>query len=282
MARCGILSRRLRSPFNTACIAAALAGCASLPPFRADLGSMSVDGQTQRPQYLAHASYYGFLSEQQLANTQAGRAPGHAIYLWLPGATGELGVRVLSPAPAGAGGTGLVSGSVGDVREPAWVQHSKEKAFFDASLRVERCTVQLDPTDLSTSCAQWVVLGANDDSPELPANPNGRYTNALLRLHNREDDPTRALLRGLYRMTFIKEEHLPAQGTFVLQVAAPIPLDDVVLARTLPDLADALLRQQKGLPLTPVLAPPYRPYQAPLPDNLAPLDEDIPPTPHAP
>lgn len=207
-------------------IALGAGGCARLPPFASDVGRQQVDGAWVRPPYVTLAGYFGHTMPGATPDEVQGRSKLHYVHLWLPGATDELGVRLISPV-----GRWARPRPAGDVVDPAYLANRDSEVHFDPSLRLERCVGAVDPADIGRPCAGWVTLGDNDDSDELPAQPSGAATNALLRVGRMGDDPAKVLVRGLYRVGITTAKPGDVQGTWLLQVGTSADLPALTLAR---------------------------------------------------
>ena len=206
--------------------------CASLPPFGSDLGKQQIQGEDVRPPYSSLASYFGFIMPGAEPDEVRDGKKMYYVYLWLPAVTPEMGVRMLSPVKGIA-----KPQSTADFVDPAYDSNKDSDAYFDTWIRFERCLAAVNPEDITKPCAQWVTFGENDDSVELPAQPSGQKNNSVLRLANSNDDPLKTLVRGLYRIAFTTYKVGDVQGSYLIQVGAPVDLPGVVLARDTAELA---------------------------------------------
>lgn len=209
----------------------AFGGCAS----SGGLGSFASNtkrGPIAVP-YTSVNSYYGF--------AQPGAAPDAVvegrntwfIYVWIPAVAPELGVRMISPVPSGA------SPKEGDFVSSLFDANKDSAAFFDTYITFERANGVIDPENIAgAASANWVRLESNDDSGEMPKNPNGSRYNSLLRV----DDPTQ-LLRGLYRVGFTTYKRGAVEGTFLAQVGSPIAIPGVVIGTDLQEVSAQVSQQ---------------------------------------
>ena len=240
------LSRRRRSGALIGLAAlGAFSACHGMNPFAADLGKDESDGRVNRPPYMSQVGYFGHVGTAQPSRMEAGQAKND-IYLWLPTSTPELGVRFLSQVNGHA-----KPNAARDTVEEAFSSNSSDKAHFDPAIAVSRCLAALELGDVTKPCPQWVDLGDNDDSPEMPADADGKYTNSLVRIATHLDDPLKALVRGLYRVTFTAAKGSQLQGNYVMQLGAPVMLDHVAMARTPEALAEHMATHAPALPMTP-------------------------------
>ena len=219
------------------CLATALLltqGCASLPTFGADLGKQEIGGAVQRPPYTTLKSFYGYVVPGAEPDEVIDAKKLFYVYAWVPSVTPELGLRMLSPAKRHG------KPQVGDFVDGPFKVNADSDVYFDSWIRLERCLAAVNPEDIARPCAQWVPFGDNDDSAEVPEQPNGTRSNSLLRVHSSMDDPLKTLARGLYRIAFTTAKAGEVQGSYLLQMGAPIELPGMALARTPAELEKAL------------------------------------------
>ena len=222
---------------KTAQLALALSlavGCGGgLPSFGADLGKKSSPVGDVRVPYTSVVSYFGYVQPGAPADEIREGKRMFYLYLWMPVAAPEIGVRMISP--------------VGDLARPADAGDFVDELFkergladksnyFDTWVRVERCLTVVNAADVSRPCTQWTSYGDNDDSAELPAQPSGNRYNSVLRVPSTPSDPLRSLVRGLYRIAFTTYKVGEVQGSFLAQIGAPVALPGVVMARNPTDL----------------------------------------------
>ncbi len=211
-----------------------LGGCASLPAFGSDLGKQEISGAVQRPAYVSMRSFYGHIIPGAEADEVVDGKKMFYVYVWVPAVTPELGVRMLSPAKSYA------SPQAGDFVDGTYLANKGSDVYFDTWIRLERCLAAVNPEDIMKPCAQWVAFAENDDSAEVPAQPNGTQSNALVRVQTSMDDPLKALVRGVYRIAFTAQKIGEVQGSFLAQVGAPVELPGMAMARTPAELTRAL------------------------------------------
>jgi len=216
-------------------IAASLPASAQskLPAFEADLGSKTLMGKTIRMNYTDVTTYYGYITPGKKPDAVIGGKSMYFLYIWIPAAAPELGLRMLSPATAYAEVKG---DSV--VVDPDYNKEDKTN-YFDTWINLERATTVVSPDDIpaKVKTTTWVSYGQNDDTGELPAQPSGSKYNSLLRVTSDTSAPTKSLVRGLYRIAFTTYKTGQVNGTFVAQVGAPIKIPGVVIAKDLETLA---------------------------------------------
>jgi hypothetical protein len=114
--------------------------------------------------------------------------------------------------------------------------------YFDTYITLERSSI-VSKGDINAdkvAAAKWVTLARNDDSSEMPKQPSGSSYNSLLRYKSEVSNPTKALTIGLYRVGFTTYKTGEVNGTFLAEVASPIAIPGVAMAKTLEEL-NALL-----------------------------------------
>ncbi|WP_434036022.1 Lipl32 family lipoprotein [Formosa sp. 4Alg 33] len=156
------------------------------------------------------------------------------IYLWIPAVAPELGVRMLSP---------VAKTKVKDAIESAAYQDNASSSdYFDTYITLERSTIftKEEISEEAVKSATWTKLASNDDSTEMPKQPSGSSYNSLLRYQSEVGNPTKALTVGLYRIGFTTYKTGEVNGTFLAEVAAPVKLPGVVMAKTIEELKKGL------------------------------------------
>lgn len=151
------------------------------------------------------------------------------IYVWVPLAAPELGVRMTSP----------VNGKIkGAIASQGYTDNASSSEYFDTYITLERSDIISKDgiTAESAKSAKWVTLEKNDDSSEMPKQPSGSSYNSLLRYKSDISNPTKAIVAGLYRVGFTTYKKGEVKGTFLAQVAAPVKLPGVVMAKTIEEL----------------------------------------------
>ncbi len=156
------------------------------------------------------------------------------IYVWIPAVAPELGVRMLSPV----GKTKIKNA----IKSAAYEANASSSDYFDTYITLERSSI-VKKEDINVDAAKnatWTVLERNDDSSEMPKQPSGSSYNSLLRYKSQTGDPLKALTVGLYRIGFTTYKRGEVKGTFLAEVAAPVKLPGVVMAKTIEALKKEL------------------------------------------
>jgi hypothetical protein len=152
------------------------------------------------------------------------------IYVWVPLVAPELGVRMMSPV----GDTKIKEA----VKSKDYEANAASTDYFDTYITLERSDIikTEDITAEKVKAAKWNTLERNDDSSDMPKQPSGSSYNSLLRYKSEAGDPLKALTAGLYRVGFTTYKTGEVKGTFLAEVAAPIKLPGVAVAKTIEEL----------------------------------------------
>jgi len=187
---------------------------------------------TKKVPYLEVNTYLGYAAP----NTEDAVVDGkkfYYIYLWVPAVAPELGVRMMSPADKNVKTDGAVMGA-------GYEENADSKDFFDTYITLERSDVVTKEGMANMEDANWWTLEKNDDSSEMPKQPSKNSYNSLLRYESKAGDPKGALTRGLYRIGFTSYKKGEVNGTFLAQVASPIKLPGVIMAKTVEELLEKM------------------------------------------
>jgi hypothetical protein len=190
----------------------------------------TVGPKTIRVPYTDVISYLGYAATGQEDEVKDGKK-FYYIYIWIPLAAPELGVRMMSP----------VSASYKNKKAIVSELYSKNKGskdYFDTYITLERSNI-IDASKISEEAvksAKWVTFESNDDSGEMPEQPSGSSYNSLLRYKSDMNNPAKALTAGLYRVGFTTYKVGEVSGTFLAEVGAPIKLPGVAMAKTIDEL----------------------------------------------
>lgn len=168
--------------------------------------------------YANTVEYFGYIDKDVKPDAQINGKDTYFAYVWVPAAIDELGVRMISP--------------VGDLAKPEkddFVQnnfkdkfHSKDKTWFDTWLRVERMDV-VDATKINEAKTAIQVLDEDDDGDDTYEEKRHAKYNSLTRIKTELNSPTKALVRGLYRISFTTYKKGKVEGSFVASVGSNIP-----------------------------------------------------------
>lgn len=182
--------------------------------------------------YTDVVTYLGFAAKDTEDEVKDGKK-FYYIYVWVPAVAPELGIRMMSPV----GSTKVKKA----IESKGYIDNKDSKDYFDTYITLERSNI-ISKDKISAdgvAGAKWTTLERNDDSSEMPKNPAGRKYNSLFRYKSQVSDPLKALTVGLYRIGFTTFKKGEVNGTFLAQVASPIALPGVGVAKTI----DELLKQ---------------------------------------
>ncbi len=189
--------------------------------------------KTIKVPYTDVVSYLGYAASGNEDEVKDGKK-FYYTYLWVPAVAPELGVRMMSPV----GKTKIKNAT----KSAAYTENASSEEYFDTYITLERSDI-ISKDNISqdaVNSANWVTLERNDDSSEMPKQPSGSSYNSLLRYKSEAGNPTKALTVGLYRIGFTTYKTGEVKGTFLAEVAAPIKLPGVVMAKTIEDLKKGL------------------------------------------
>jgi hypothetical protein len=213
-----------------------MATAQKLDKFGADLAKKSVMGKEIRVPYTDLTSYFGYIKPGSKPDEVKGGKKMYYIYVWIPVAAPEIGIRMISPAPEN------VKPSDKDYVSTAFTENSSDtKNFFDTWVTFERADgiLKLEDVAAKAKTAKWTTIETNDDSGDMPAQPSGSKYNSLMRITSDTSNPSKAIVMGLYRIGFTTYKTGEVQGSFLAQLGAPIKLPGVAVAVKPEELATA-------------------------------------------
>lgn len=193
------------------------------------LTEKKIGPKTIKVPYTDIVSYMGYAAPGNEDEVKDGKK-FYYIYVWIPAVAPELGVRMMSPV----GKTKIKKA----IQSEAYKKNAKSTDYFDTYITLERSDIisKNNISEEAVANANWTTLERNDDSSEMPKQPSGSTYNSLLRYKSEVSDPLKALTVGLYRIGFTTYKTGEVKGTFLAEVAAPIKLPGVVMAKTIEDL----------------------------------------------
>lgn len=192
--------------------------------------------KTIRVPYLDQVSYLGYATVGTEDEVKDGKKY-YYIYIWVPLVAPELGVRMMSPAK---------DMKLKDAKMSSdYKEHEGDSDFFDTYITLEKSDIskKKEISAEAVANATWTVLDRNDDSSEMPAQPSGSNYNSLLRYKSQTSDPLKALTAGLYRVGFTTYKTGEVKGTFLAQIAAPIKIPGIEMAKTIEELLELLAKE---------------------------------------
>lgn len=208
-----------------------------LDKFGADMGKKSVMGKEIRVPYTDMSSYFGYIKPGAAPDEVKDGKKMYYVYVWIPLAAPEIGVRMISPAPDS------VKPSDSDYQTSDYKANlADNKNFFDTWITLERAEgiMKIEDAAAKAKSAKWNKIDSNDDSSEMPAQPSGSKYNSLMRITSETANPMKSLTMGLYRIGFTTYKKGEVQGSFLAQIGAPIKLPGVAIAAKPEDLMAAV------------------------------------------
>jgi len=171
-----------------------------------------------RAPYIENTNYFGYVDKNSKADGVIKGKNAFFLYVWIPAAADEIGVRMISPVGD------LASPEKGDFVHSNYAKASKAdpKQWFDTWLRVERMDV-IDPTNIKTGGKVLNVLDEDDDGDDTYEEKRHSKYNSLVRIKSELSSPTKALVRGLYRITLTTYKKGDVAGSFVTTIGSNIP-----------------------------------------------------------
>ncbi len=176
--------------------------------------------------YAKYSKYFGYVDSSVKPDGQYKSKDAYYLYVWVPAAADEIGISMVSPAK----GKPKKKDFYHD-KFKAGMKKDK-KAFFDTYIVLDRMNV-VDAKKIKNGGSVLATLQYDDDSRELPKNPSGRYYNSLLRHVSEVRSPTKAIVRGLYRISFTSFRG-NVSGSYLATVGTNVP--GILIADNLADL----------------------------------------------
>lgn len=204
--------------------------------FGADLAKKSLMGKEIRIPYTDLTGYFGYIKPGAKPDEIKGGKKMYYVYVWIPVAAPEIGIRMISPAPDSVKPTDKDYVTL-DYTDNA----ADTKNFFDTWITLERAEgiMKLEDVAAKAKTARWATIETNDDSGEMPAQPSGSKYNSLMRITSDASNPTKSIVMGLYRIGFTTFKTGEVQGSFLAQIGAPVKLPGVAIAAKAENLAAA-------------------------------------------
>jgi hypothetical protein len=216
-----------------------MAEAQKLDKFGADMGKKSAMGKEIRVPYTDVISYYGYVKPGAAPDETRDGKKYYYLYLWIPAAAPELGIRMASPVPD------KMTPEEADFVAADFKENESDKtSYFDTWVSLEKAAGVTSAEDIMTKgkSAKWNSFGHNDDSSEMPKQPSGSSYNSLMRVTSEASDPLKSLTVGLYRIGFTTYKKGEVQGSFIAQVGAPVKIPGVQIAKDLESLSKAVAK----------------------------------------
>lgn len=183
--------------------------------------------------YANSVNYFGYIDQSSKPDETVNGKDAYYLYVWVPAALDELGVRMISPVGD------LAKPEKGDFVQQGYAEkHKQDKdTWFDTWIRVERMAV-IDPAEIKNASTVLNVLDQDDDGDDTYEEKRHAKYNSLVRIESQVSDPKRALVRGLYRIAFTTYKKGKVEGSFVATLGANVP--GIKIATSLPELHKAV------------------------------------------
>lgn len=191
--------------------------------------STSIGPKTIRLPYKEVISYMDYAEPGSEDEIKDGKK-FYYFYVWIPSVVTELGVRMMSPV-----GSTEIEGAI---MTKAYLANKNSDDYFDTYITIEKSLI-FKPENVSpdkVADTKWFTLDTNDDSREMPPLPNRKKYNSLIRYKSSLGDPLGSLTVGLYRVGFTTYKKGEVKGTFLAELASPVKLKGVAIAKTIDEL----------------------------------------------
>ena len=171
-----------------------------------------------RAPYVNDVNYFGYIDENAKPDAVVKGKNAFYLYMWVPAAADEIGIRMISPVGD------LAKPEADDFIHPNYAAASKAdpEQWFDTWIRVERMNV-IDPAKINTVGSVINVLDEDDDGDDTYDEKRHAEYNSLVRIETELNSPTKALVRGLYRITLTTFKKGDVAGSFIATVGSNIP-----------------------------------------------------------
>ncbi|MFD2564632.1 LipL32 family surface lipoprotein [Aquimarina rubra] len=178
--------------------------------------------------YLHMTSYLEYVDGNNEDEVVEGNK-NYYVYVWIPVAANEIGVRMKSPV-----GKIKVKNAVAS---DDYNKNANSKDILDQFISLHRSNIK-NPEAISLSNienATWTEMYPNahlDDDDD---------TTEEARFINKTNDPLNMLARGLYRVSFRTYDHDGVKGTFLGQIGFPVKIPGIIISRDIEDIKKKLL-----------------------------------------
>jgi len=196
-------------------VATTLSACSFGPALKSSNSTNLAGFYEVKAPYTSYTNYFGY-TEQGTAPQGKYKGKGaYYLYVWVPAVIDEIGVSMVSPAPEAPSEGDFVS----DLYKEVAAENTDK--FFDTYLVLDRLAIA-DSAKIKNGGKVLQTLKYNDDSHELEANPSGSHYNSLLRHVSDASNPMKALVRGVYRISFTSFRGA-VEGSYEATVGTNIP-----------------------------------------------------------
>lgn len=183
--------------------------------------------------YANSVNYFGYIDKDSKPDEKINGKDAYYIYVWVPAALDELGVRMISPVG------NLATPEKADFVQSNYIKKHKSDPdkWFDTWLRVERMDV-IEPTKIKNAKKSLQVLDKDDDGDDTYEEERHSKYNSLVRIKTEVSSPTKALVRGVYRIALTTYKKGKVEGSFVASIGSNIP--GIKMATSLEELHKAV------------------------------------------
>ena len=206
-----------------------------LGTFNSELLQKKVLRKTIKLPYLDMNSYYGYIDSEKSPDEVRGGKSYYYLYVWIPLAVPEIGIRMVSPIPS------KMKPKSKDFASETFKSNSSERVkYFDTWISLEKASnvVSKESAVNNFETHEWNQISYNDDSSELPKQPSGNSYNSLLRKISDVNDPLNSLTVGLYRIGFTTYKKGKVEGSFIAQIGATIKIPGVMIVEDINKLME--------------------------------------------
>lgn len=179
--------------------------------------------------YANTVNYFGYIDQDSKPDETIKGKDAYYLYIWVPAALDELGVRMISPVGD------LASPEKSDFVQTGFADKLKadKEKWFDTWIRVERMDV-ISPEKIKDAKSVFSVLDTDDDGDDTYDEKRHAKYNSLTRIKSQVSKPEKALVRGLYRVAFTTYKTGKVEGSFVATIGSNIP--GITMATSLSEL----------------------------------------------
>jgi hypothetical protein len=155
------------------------------------------------------------------------------FYFYLPDSAIEIGVRAISPVPD------ITSPRAGDNTDSSYYEcATTNKGYFDTAIILQKG--YLKTSKLPSNIFEWITSAQNDDSKDLPAQPNLLLRNSLLRKQTNSKKKDVKMSPGFFRVILTNSKSHFIVGTYLLQIGIAEKNKRLMLYNSIEDLEKSL------------------------------------------
>jgi hypothetical protein len=190
-----------------------------LSPFTSILNSAENNGKPELMPYGRTISFFDCLEPGIKADTVMDGKKWFFIYFQLQSEVQEIGIRFISPVPIEH------FPFPGDVVTGAYDSLSQSKGWFDPVIMLQQDAISHGSDSTNQMLTGWKTLASNNDSEDAPPQPDGKNSNAVVRIINGP------YTSGRYRILFGPATSREPLGCFLLQLGTFPALREISVFR---------------------------------------------------